>query len=176
MCLGCDALKHATMSLHCTHMQSHYRAGLLSHAMRRLPPTASVYLQRCFWCHRPGSDMHNASCADATLAGWGYTRRALSKSGAMAAAAVGLCTLGCSLRFGATLIAFFYASSKLTQYKEELKAGLDEAAKKGGQRDWRQVSRLDSNLVWRRSSDMCKTSQPSYKLLHDASAPNVPGR
>ena len=52
---------------------------------------------------------------------------------------VGLCTLGCSLRFGATLLAFFFSSSKLTQFKEELKEGLDEEAKKGGQRDWKQV-------------------------------------
>jgi uncharacterized membrane protein len=46
------------------------------------------------------------------------------------------------LRFGATLLAFFFSSSKLTQFKEELKEGLDEDAKKGGQRDWKQVGAL----------------------------------
>lgn len=77
-------------------------------------------------------------------AGWGYRRGALSTSGTVAAAVVGLCTLGCSLRFGATLLSFFFSSSKLTQYKEELKGGLDDNGKKGGQRDWRQVRGVDS--------------------------------
>jgi uncharacterized membrane protein len=39
----------------------------------------------------------------------------------------------------ATLLAFFFSSSKLTHFKEEFKSGLDDAAKSGGQRDWRQV-------------------------------------
>ncbi len=60
-------------------------------------------------------------------------------SGAGAAALVGVATLGCSLRFGATLLAFYFTSSKLTQFKEELKVNLDDQAKKGGDRDWRQV-------------------------------------
>jgi uncharacterized membrane protein len=45
-------------------------------------------------------------------------RNALNRSGAMAAAVVGCCTLGCSLRLGATLLAFFFASSKLTQVRD----------------------------------------------------------
>lgn len=73
------------------------------------------------------------------IAWWGYTRRSLNTSGALAALVVGAATLGCSLRFGATLLAFFFSSSKLTQYKGELKEGLDDQAKKGGQRDWKQV-------------------------------------
>ncbi|MEW5311050.1 MAG: hypothetical protein WDW38_002796 [Sanguina aurantia] len=60
-------------------------------------------------------------------------------SGAIAAAFVGAGTLGCSLRFGATLLAFFFSSSKLTKYKGELKEALDDSSKKGGQRDWVQV-------------------------------------
>ena len=51
---------------------------------------------------------------------------------------VGAATLGCSLRAGATLLAFYMSSSKLTTLKEELKE-VDEEFKKGGQRDWVQV-------------------------------------
>jgi uncharacterized membrane protein len=39
----------------------------------------------------------------------------------------------------ATLLAFFFSSSKLTHFKEDLKSELDDSAKSGGQRDWRQV-------------------------------------
>lgn len=54
-------------------------------------------------------------------------------------AQVGVGTLGCSLRFGATLLAFFFSSSQLTHFKEEQKAQLDDSSKLGGQRDWKQV-------------------------------------
>jgi hypothetical protein len=80
-----------------------------------------------------------AAAGAAAIAGWGLSRGALSRSGAAAATLVGLGTLGCSLRFGATLVAFFLSSSKLTAYKEELKEGLEEGARKGGQRDWKQA-------------------------------------
>lgn len=59
-------------------------------------------------------------------------------AGAVAAAVVGTVILGTSLRCGAALLAFFFASSKLTQYAEDRKDN-DEEFKKGGQRDWRQV-------------------------------------
>ncbi|KXZ46526.1 hypothetical protein GPECTOR_43g963 [Gonium pectorale] len=75
----------------------------------------------------------------ALIAGWGLRKGALAPSGAAAAFMVGAGTLGSSLRFGATLIAFFFSSSKLTAYKEELKEGLEENSKKGGQRTWIQV-------------------------------------
>ena len=51
---------------------------------------------------------------------------------------VGTATRGCSLRAGATLLAFYASSSKLTTLKEELKE-VDDEFKKGGQRDWVQV-------------------------------------
>jgi hypothetical protein len=76
------------------------------------------------------------------IAGWGYQRSSLSKSGAIAAVFVGCATLACSLRFGATLLAFYVSSSKLTSFKEELKEGVDDQSKKSGQRDWKQVSRV----------------------------------
>eukprot|EP00195_Chlamydomonas_chlamydogama_P001436 CAMPEP_0202920566 /NCGR_PEP_ID=MMETSP1392-20130828/76920_1 /ASSEMBLY_ACC=CAM_ASM_000868 /TAXON_ID=225041 /ORGANISM="Chlamydomonas chlamydogama, Strain SAG 11-48b" /LENGTH=573 /DNA_ID=CAMNT_0049614069 /DNA_START=234 /DNA_END=1955 /DNA_ORIENTATION=+ len=81
----------------------------------------------------------SASAGGLLLAFYGYRRSSLSMSGALAAAFVGAATLGCSLRMGATLLAFFFSSSKLTQYKEELKEGLEEGSKKGGQRNWVQV-------------------------------------
>ncbi len=61
---------------------------------------------------------------------------------------MGGATLGASLRCGATLLAFFFASSKLTRYAEVRKDN-DESFKVGGQRDWKQVwpiSLLDLNL------------------------------
>lgn len=60
-------------------------------------------------------------------------------TGAIAAVFVGAATLGSSLRAGATLLAFYVSSSKLTKLKEELKE-VDEDFRKGGQRDWVQVS------------------------------------
>ena len=51
---------------------------------------------------------------------------------------VGGSSLGCSWRMGITLLAFFGASSRLTQFREELK-DVDESHRTGGQRDWQQV-------------------------------------
>ncbi len=62
-------------------------------------------------------------------------------AGAIAAVFVGAATLGSSLRAGATLLAFYVSSSKLTTLKEELK-DVDEEFKKGGQRNWVQVGFL----------------------------------
>ena len=62
-----------------------------------------------------------AAVGGISVALWGLNKGSLSRSGALAAAAVGGVTLGCSMRFGATLLAFFFSSSKLTQFKEEVK-------------------------------------------------------
>lgn len=51
---------------------------------------------------------------------------------------VGASSLACSWRMGITLLAFFGASSRLTQFREELK-DVDESHRTGGQRDWQQV-------------------------------------
>ncbi len=51
---------------------------------------------------------------------------------------VGASSLACSWRMGITLLAFFGASSRLTQFREELK-DVDESHRSGGQRDWQQV-------------------------------------
>lgn len=90
--------------------------------------------------HRFGALAQLASGLVAALCigGWGIGKGSLSLSGAIAAVAVGLGTLGSSFRFGAVLLAFFFSGSKLTAWKEEKKQ-VDEEFKKGGQRDWRQV-------------------------------------
>ncbi|CAK0740920.1 hypothetical protein CVIRNUC_001287 [Coccomyxa viridis] len=92
------------------------------------------------WSHACGPVVQLASSAavGALLGYTGLKKGSLSKSGAIAAVVVGAATLGCSLRAGATLLAFYASSSKLTTLKEELKE-VDDEFKKGGQRDWVQV-------------------------------------
>ena len=51
---------------------------------------------------------------------------------------VGGGTLAASFRCGATLLAFYFSSSKLTALAEERKE-TDDAFKPGGQRDWKQA-------------------------------------
>lgn len=53
----------------------------------------------------------------------------------------GTSSLACSWRMGITLLAFFGASSRLTQFREELK-DVDESHRTGGQRNWQQVHRV----------------------------------
>ncbi|KAG2501334.1 hypothetical protein HYH03_001125 [Edaphochlamys debaryana] len=86
-----------------------------------------------------GVQWAGAAAGAALIAGWGLRSGSLAPSGAAAAFVVGCGTLGASLRMGATLVAFFLSSSKLTAYKHEMKEGLEENAKKGGQRTWVQV-------------------------------------
>ncbi|CAD7695928.1 unnamed protein product [Ostreobium quekettii] len=67
-----------------------------------------------------------------------YLKRTLSMSGAIAAFFVGGATMATNCRCGATLLAFFFSSSRLTKLKQERKALLTEH-KMDGQRDWKQV-------------------------------------
>lgn len=68
----------------------------------------------------------------------GIPRCMTSSSGALAAACVGALTIGYTFRGGCVLLAFYLSSSRLTRFKEELKA-VDVEHKAGGQRDWKQV-------------------------------------
>ena len=65
-------------------------------------------------------------------------RLVASVPGALAAAFVGALTIGYTFRGGCVLLAFYLSSSKLTRFKEELKA-VDLEFKAGGQRDYKQV-------------------------------------
>lgn len=71
----------------------------------------------------------------------GYSRRALSRSGAVAAAVVGAVTFGLGgWVWGILLVAFFVASSALSFYNPSRKAEVAaEKFDKGSRRDWAQV-------------------------------------
>lgn len=77
----------------------------------------------------------------ATMAVGGYQRRALSRSGAIAAAMVGAVTFGGGgWAWGVLLVAFFVASSALSFYNPKKKADVAaEKFEKGSRRDWAQV-------------------------------------
>jgi uncharacterized membrane protein len=74
-----------------------------------------------------GVQWAGALAGAAGIAAWGLRKGALNPSGAAAAMVVGACTLGCSLRLGATLVAFFFVSSKLTAFKHDVKAAMGTA-------------------------------------------------
>lgn len=96
---------------------------------------AAVYLShaRSLWLQ------YSVAVLTSSLIGLqGYHKKSLDASGAVAATVIGGATLGSSLRCGAALFAFFFASSALTRYAEEEKDN-DEAFKAGGQRNWKQV-------------------------------------
>ena len=91
-------------------------------------------------CCRHGSCMPALFATSSAFAALRLTRAdTLCPPGALAAAAVGAATLAASLRCGATLLAFYAASSRLTSYREQAKA-VDDDFKPGGQRDWVQVA------------------------------------
>jgi uncharacterized protein (TIGR00297 family) len=71
----------------------------------------------------------------------GYYRRALNRSGAVAAALVGAITFGGGgWAWGVLLVAFFVASSALSLYNPKKKAEVAaEKFEKGSRRDWAQV-------------------------------------
>lgn len=47
--------------------------------------------------------------------------------------------MGCSYRFGLQLLLFYYSSTKLTKYKQDVKDRLEEDIKTAGERNWKQV-------------------------------------
>lgn len=73
------------------------------------------------------------------LAVSGYKKKSLSLSGSIAAVLVGYASFACSYRFGLILILFYYSSSKLTKWKQDFKAKIEEDYAVGGQRNWIQV-------------------------------------
>lgn len=74
------------------------------------------------------------------IAGLGYWRGALSRSGALAATVVGALVFGLGgLAWGALLVAFFTSSSLLSFYKPARKARIVEKFEKGSRRDATQV-------------------------------------
>eukprot|EP00937_MAST-01D_sp_MAST-1D-sp2_P003348 g3348.t1 len=76
----------------------------------------------------------------ATLLCWRAVRkRSLTASGCCAAFVVALISWAASLRFGLTLIASYYTSTKLTRVGAEQKQSLDAGYKVGGQRGAAQV-------------------------------------
>ena len=80
------------------------------------------------------------------MAGRGLKKQSLSKSGAMAAFAVGLVSFLASYRMGITLILFYQSSSSLTKVGNAIKKKLEADHKEGGQRGADQVqSRLSAH-------------------------------
>lgn len=74
------------------------------------------------------------------IAGLGYWRRALSRSGALAAVVVGAVVFGLGgLAWGVLLVAFFSSSSLLSSYSPARKAQVVEKFEKGSRRDATQV-------------------------------------
>lgn len=126
-----DKLPSARMS-----RQAHPALQLAVKALLGALAITGVYQSQlyAFWLQYLG-----ATIAAVLVGAYGFSRSSLSSSGALAAMFVGASSLACSWRMGITLLAFFGASSRLTQFREELK-DVDESHRSGGQRDWQQVS------------------------------------
>ena len=75
----------------------------------------------------------------ALLARRGLRKNSLSPSGSRAAFVVAFLSWGASVRFGTTLLAFYWSSTKFTRWGEALKRSRDSGHKPGGQRDAGQV-------------------------------------
>lgn len=87
-------------------------------------------------------------------------------AGALAAMFAGTSCLACSWRMGITLLAFFGASSRLTQFREELK-DVDESHRTGGQRDWQQVRHPKHLLVLGNCTFLRSPCQTILLALHN---------
>ncbi|GLD97952.1 hypothetical protein PINS_up006649 [Pythium insidiosum] len=80
-----------------------------------------------------------AAAVALSMARRGLRKGSLDRSGAAAAFAVGVISLGVGYRFGLVLIAFYFSGSKLTNVGADLKLRLDANYKIGGQRSAEQV-------------------------------------
>ena len=78
-------------------------------------------------------------CIALGLSYHGIRKKSLDTSGAIAASVVGFASFACSYRMGLILILFYYVSSKLTHFREDVKAKLEEGHQQGGQRNFLQV-------------------------------------
>ena len=75
------------------------------------------------------------------ISGYGYKKKALSKSGAIAGLFVGFCSgVFGGYRGFSVLFFFFLTSSLFTRLKSKEKKQLEDGHKKGGQRTWEQVA------------------------------------
>lgn len=86
----------------------------------------------------PGEALSAAMVA-VVLSVYGYSRRSLSASGAVAALMIGFLTFYASFAFGMLLIAFFLTSSRATKVDSRRKAEIEADHKEGGHRNWVQV-------------------------------------
>eukprot|EP00750_Incisomonas_marina_P012117 INCI16580.2.p1 GENE.INCI16580.2~~INCI16580.2.p1 ORF type:complete len:236 (-),score=33.33 INCI16580.2:284-991(-) len=86
-----------------------------------------------------------AAAVATVVAKRGVKKKSLSVAGARAAFAVGFVSLALSYRFGLTLIAFYYTSSRLTKWRAEEKQKLEADFEKESQRGVAQV--LSSSIV-----------------------------
>ena len=80
-----------------------------------------------------------AAAVATVVAKRGVKKKSLSVAGARAAFAVGFVSLALSYRFGLTLIAFYYTSSRLTKWRAEEKQKLEADFEKESQRGVAQV-------------------------------------
>lgn len=83
-----------------------------------------------------------AAAVATALAKRGVKKKTLSVAGSRAAFFVGFVSLALSFRFGLTLIAFYYSSSRLTKWRGEEKKKLEADFEKESQRGVAQVGRV----------------------------------
>ena len=73
------------------------------------------------------------------MAGFGYRKRSLNRSGALFALVVGFVSCAASVTFGLTLIMFFIGSSRVTKIGAKKKRKIEDGHQEGGNRNWVQV-------------------------------------